>query len=201
MAIFPSYESINYGNPVVEEMQFKTLFSNYDDLGEERRKRKWKYPKRLITLQYNYLSKIDGRTIFQFYLDRSGAYEAFSFFKYEIETYTGEYVGSGDSSTTLYSLPCKNSYARTLYVNDIEQVLGADSTTGDYTYTALGGLDGEDTINFNDTSIPEASERITIDFSGNLKIRCRFKEDNMSFDTFYNKFRSFGIQLQGLLNT
>jgi len=51
MALYPAYSTVEYGNPVIEEMAFKTLFSNYDDLGEERRKRKWLYPKRLITLQ------------------------------------------------------------------------------------------------------------------------------------------------------
>jgi len=198
MALFPNYTTINYGNPVVEEMQYKTLFSNFDDLGQERRKRKWLYPKRLITLQYNNISKTDARTIFQFYMDRYGAYEAFTFFKYEVETFTGEYIGTGDGSTTLYNLPCKNSTARTVYVDNIAQVVGPDSTTGDYTYSALGGTDGCDEINFN--AAPTAGERITLDFSGNLKIRCRFKEDNMSFDTFYNKFKTFGISLMGLLN-
>ena len=76
MALFPAYSSIEYGNPVVEEMQFKTLFSNFDDLGEERRKRKWLYPKRLITLQYNNILKLINLetpfslSIFTYYLAR-----------------------------------------------------------------------------------------------------------------------------------
>ncbi len=200
MALFPSYEDINYGNPVVEEMEFRTLFSNFDDLGEERRKRKWLYNKRIITLQYNNISKTDARTIFQFYINRSGAYESFTFFKHEFETYTGEYIGTGDGSTILYNLPCKNSTARTIYVDNAEQILGVDTTTGDYVYTALGGADGCDKINFNDSSIPLSGERIIIDFSGKLKIKCRFKEDSMSFETMYNRFRTVGISLQGLLN-
>ena len=70
MAVFTAYSTVGYGNPVIEEMQFKTLFSNFDDLGIERRKRKWLYPKRLITLQYNQLSLTEGRTLFAFYIAR-----------------------------------------------------------------------------------------------------------------------------------
>jgi len=194
MALFPSYQDINYGVTVSDGILFKTLFSNYDDLGEERRKRKWLFPKRTITLQYEYLSLTDARTIFQFYIDRSGAYEAFTFFKYEVETFEGEYIGTGDGSTVLYNLPCRYSSARTVYVNSIAQTEGSD-----YTYSALGGTDGCDEITFN--SAPTSGYRIIIDFSGKLKIRCRFKEDSMSFDTFNNRLRTFGVELQGLLNS
>lgn len=194
MALFPSYADINYGVTVSDEMQFKTLFSNYDDLGEERRKRKWMFPKRNVTLQYEYLSMTDARTIFQFYIDRSGAYEAFTFFKVDVETFENEYVGTGDGSSIIFNLPCRYSSARTIYLNSVEQTI-----TTDYTYSALGGLDDCDEITFN--SAPNDGERITIDFTGQLKLRCRFKEDNLSFDTFNNKLRNFGIELFGLLNS
>jgi len=191
MALLPS---VNYGNPVVEDMQFKTLMSNFDNLGVERRKRKWLYPKRTVTLQYNNITLSDARSIFQFYIDRSGAYEAFTFFKYETESFEGEYVGTGDGSTVTYDLPCKNSSARILYLNNVVQ-----NNPADYTYSALGGLDGADQITF--IAAPTSGHRIILDFTGNLKIRCRFKEDNMSFNTMYNRFRIFGVQLQGLLNS
>ena len=194
MALFPNYLSIKYANPVVEEMQWKTLMSSFDDLGVERRKRKWLYPKRTVTLNYNNITLTDARTIFQFYIDRSGSYEAFTFFKYETETFTGEYIGTGDGSTVLFNLPCKNSTARTVYVNSVAQ-----TETADYTYSALGGTDGCDEITF--VVSPTSGHRIVLDFTGNLKVRCRFKEDNMSFETIYNRFRSFGVELSGLLNS
>jgi len=195
MALFPAYSTVEYGNPVVEEMQFKTLFSNFDDLGEERRKRKWLYPKRLITLQYNNITKANGRTLFNFYIARSGAYDAFTFFKYELETYTGEYVGTGDGSTVVFNLPAKTSATYTLYVDDVEQTAGGT----DWTFGALGGADGCDKATFE--AAPASGTRITYDFTGYLKIRCRFKEDNMSFETFMNTYRTVGIKLQGLLNS
>lgn len=194
MALFPAYSSITYGNPVIEEMQFRTLFSNFDNLGQERRKRKWLYCKRLITLQYTNITKAEGRTLFDFYIARSGAYDAFTFFKYEYETYTGEYVGTGDGSTVLFNLPCKNSSARTVYLDGAEQTVDVD-----YTYSALGGTDGCDEITMD--SAPASGERLTLDFTGYLKIKCRFKDDNLSFETFMNTYRTVGIQLQGLLNS
>ena len=193
MAVFTAYSTVPYGTTVVEEMQFKTLFSNFDELGTERRKRKWLYPKRLITLQYNNITKAEGRTLFAFYIARSGAYDAFTFFKYELESYTGEYVGTGDGTTTTFNLPCKTSSARTVYIDDSEQTV-----TTHYTYSALGGTDGCDEIDF--VAAPSSGERITLDFTGYLKIKCRFKDDKLSFDTFINTYRTVGIQLQGLLN-
>jgi len=195
MALFPSYSDINYGVTISEEMQFKTLISDYDNLGQERRKRKWLYPKRNIVIQYEYISLTDARTIFQFYINRQGRYDAFTFFKVEVETFENEYIGTGDDSTVLFNLPCKNSSARTIYVDGVEQTGGGN----DYTYSALGGTDGCDEIDF--ISAPASGERITINFTGQLKIRCRFKEDNMSFDTFNNTLRNFGIEFQGLLNS
>jgi len=196
MALYPSYETIPYANPVTEEILFKTLFSNFDDLGEERRKKKWMYPKRAISLQYNNINMIQGRTLFQFYLDRHGAYEAFTFFKYEVEIYTGEYISTGDGSTVLFNLPCKNSSARTVYLDGDTQTEG--TSAHDYIYSALGGTDGCDKVTFN--TAPTSGKRITIDFAGKLKIRCRFKEDNMGFDTFMSRLRTVGAELHGVLN-
>ncbi len=194
MATFTAYSTVGYGNPVVEEMQYKTLFTNYDDLGTERRRRKWLYPKRLITLQYSQLSLTEGRTLFDFYIARSGAYEAFTFYKYESETYTGEYVGTGDGSTVVMNLPCKGSSSETVYIDGAEQTGGGTH----YTLGAGTGTDGADKVTW--VAAPASGERVTVDFTGYLKIKCRFKDDKMSFETFMNAYRTIGIQLQGLLN-
>ena len=195
MALFPAYSTVEYGNPVIEEMQFKTLFSNFDNQGQERRKRKWLYPKRLITLQYSNISLTNGRTLFDFYIARSGSYDAFTFFKYESEIHTGEYVGTGDASETVMNLPCKTSSSETVYLDGVEQTGGGTH----YTLGAGTGTDGADKITWE--AAPASGERVTVDFTGYLKIKCRFKDDNMSFSTFMNTYRTVGIQLQGLLNS
>lgn len=195
MAKFPDYSEINYSSTVVGGANFKTLITNFDDLGRERRKRKWLYPKRIVRLSYDHKSKTDAMAIYQFFLERAGSYEVFTFFDHTIDTYENEYIGTGDGSTLIYNLPCRGSSSRTIYVNGAEQTI-----TTDYTYSALGGTDGCDEITFEVASVPTDGHRITMDFTGNLKIRCRFKEDEFTFETFLNQFKTFGIELQGLLN-
>lgn len=195
MAKFPDYSEINYSVTVVGGAQFKTIITGFDDLGRERRKRKWLYPKREVVVSYEYLSKTNAMTLYQFFYDRAGSYEVFTFFDQTSHTYEGEYIATGDGSTLIYNLPCRNSGGRTIYVNGAEQTI-----TTDYTYSALGGTDGCDEITFEAPSVPTNGHRITMDFTGNLKIRCRFKEDNYTFETFLNQFITAGISLQGLLN-
>jgi len=199
MATYPGYSEIKYINPVTIVTQYKTLISNFNDLGEEKRRRKWLYPKRNITLSYAYLSIANATTIWQFYKDRSGAYQSFSFFldsTYDDDkSYEGEYVGTGDGSTVLFNLPSKNATDYTLYIDGVEQTAGGV----DYTFGDNDGLDGADTATFE--AAPASGERITYDFTGILKVRCRFAEDNLSFEEINNKLVTTGITLQGLLNS
>lgn len=196
MAEFPSYSSIPYNNPIASKVQFKTIKSNFDNLGEEKRRRKWLYTKRYITLPYEYITKANAATIWQFYLDRSGSYEAFNLFlEHDVITdHVDEYVGTGDGTTTVWNLPSKDGSTRTVYLNGSSQ-----SASGvDYTYSAQGGADSADKITF--VAAPSSGDRITYDFSGVLKIHCRFAEDYLSFENFHNTLINIGIQLQGLLN-
>jgi len=194
MAKFPELSSISYTNPEAVGIRFKTLISNFDDLGEEQRKQKWLYPKRTVPLTYRRKSKADARTLWQFYLSRKGAYEAFNFFLNQANTYQGEYVGTGDGSTTVFNLPAKNSSDYTVYKNGVAQEGGGT----DYTFAAGAGTDGADKITF--VAAPASGDRITYDFTGNLKIRCRFAEDYQDYETFYGRLVNMGIELEGLLN-
>jgi len=194
MALYPAVTSVPYVEPFSESILFKTLISQFDDLGEEKRKQKWLYPKRMLTLHYKNLSKSEALTLWQFYLARKGPHEAFSFFYPLSNTYTGEYVGTGDGSTTAFNLPCKTASSYTLYVDGVSQTGGGV----DYTFDALGGADGADKVTF--TAAPADGTRITWDFTGYLKVRARFFEDNMDFETFYDRLINSELKLQGLLN-
>jgi len=194
MAKFPELSSIAPIEPEQTRLRWKTLVSNFDDLGYETRKQKWLYPRRNVTIQFKGESKADGRTLWQFYLDRKGAYEAFNYFCGFSNIYEGEYVGTGDASTTIFNLPAKNSSAYTVYKNGVAQSGGGV----DYTFSAGGGTDGADKITF--TTAPDAGDRITYDFTGTLKIRCRFAEDFLDFETFWDRAVKMGIELAGLLN-
>ena len=205
MAIFPSPSAAPYGNPVTWEMEFKTLRSNFDDLGEEKRKRKWLYPKRNISLKYPAITRGEAETIYEFYQARSGSYGAFVWFESTgrgdaYRSYSSEYTATGDSTTLIFNLPAKGS-SITHDVNLDASVV----STSDYTFAAGGGGDGEDKVTFISSTAggigaPTSTQRMTYDFTGRLKIRCRFAEDRLTWENFYDRIVNTSITLKGLLN-
>ena len=194
MAAFEEYSSIPYMNPLIIDLRFKTLVSAFDEEGEEKRRRKWLFVKRDVTLSYKYLSRTDARTLWQFYIDRYGSYEAFNFFLNYLDTYEGEYVGTGDGVETIFNLPSKNGSTYSIYVDGVLQTGGGV----DYDFGTGTGADGADKVTF--VAAPSDGEYITYDFVGILKVRCRFAEDNLSLEQIHNRFVSIGIILRGLLN-
>lgn len=197
MARFPEVTDVAFASPFKQIINFKTLISTFDGLGKEKRRQKWLFPKRDLVVQYENITKEDAETLWQFYLERKGSYESFNFFvpepKGEYSSYVSEYVGTGDGSTTTFNLPCKTSSNRTVYVGDATMTEGTD-----YTFTATGGTDGADIIHFS--TAPASGEHITIDFTGILKVRVRFAEDYMDFDTFYDAAITTGLKFKGVLN-
>ena len=198
MTYFPEIDTVPFTNPVVEELQWKTLITEFDELGEEQRKQKNLFPKRLLSLKYKWLTKAQGEFLYRFYVARAGAFGSFKFFLpaprgvYSY-SYEKEYVGTGDGATKVFNMPSKGAGAYTLYVDDSVQ-----SLVSDYNLTLNGGPDGEDKVTFVDA--PNAGLYITWTFTGRLKIVCRFKNDKLSFESFMDRLVSVGIQLQGLLN-
>jgi hypothetical protein len=180
--------------PWSESLLFRTLRSRFEDLGHPSRKKKWLFPRRNLPIKYKDLSKTNGRTLFQFYLDRGGGHEAFNLFFPNSDTYSGEYVGTGDGSTLIFNLPSKQAASYTLYVDNVAKTGGG----ADYTFSSEGGADGADKVTF--TVAPASGARITFTFTGYLKIRATFKEDNLDFETFYDRLVNVGMQIQGELN-
>lgn len=198
MAKFPEMSDAPYAIPLKIEIEHKTLISNFDDLGAESRKQKWLYPKRNIYLAFNHITKAQAQTLWQFYLARLGSYEAFNFFIPTMQdnpnSYDGEYVGTGDGATVIFNLPSRTSSARTLYVDSVAQTDGGT----DYTFSGLGGADGADKVTF--TAAPASGTRVTLDFTGFLKIRCRFADDNLAWAEFFDRLVQSELKLKGLLN-
>jgi uncharacterized protein (TIGR02217 family) len=193
MSAFPSLASVPYINPLGHSIEWKTIISQYDDLGAEQRKQKWLYPRRNLKLTYAYLTFTEVSTLWEFYLARKGSYEAFNFFFPFSETYVGEYVGTGDGSTVIFNLPAKTSTHYKVYIDSVAQT---ESTN--YTFGSGTGADGEDKVKF--TAAPTDGARITYDFTGYLKVRCRFEDDKMDMETFYARLTGTGLKLKGLLN-
>lgn len=201
MSVYPGSSTISYVSPVVQNIQFKTLISKFANLGTESRKMKWAYPRRSVVLKYSALNKADAQTLWQFYLDRQGSYASFVFYEStglsstQNYTYAKEYVGTGDSTTAIFNLPAIDSSAsHTVWVNTSSQA----STR--YAFAPKGGANGADKITFSTTYIPSSSERILYSFTGRLKINCRFANDILTFENFYDTIVNEGITLQGILN-
>jgi hypothetical protein len=204
MAVYPNPSTTPYVNPVTWEQEWKTLRSNFDDLGEEKRKQKWLYPKRNITLKYNAITKDQAESLYEFYQARKGSYNAFVWFESTgigaYKSYSSEYVAGMGTTTLVFNLPATGS-SQTLAVN----VGGAATATSNYTFSAGGGPDGEDKITFVSSSAggitaPASTKYITCDFTGRLKIKCRFSEDRLSWENFYDRLINTGVRLKGLLN-
>lgn len=186
--------SVTILNPFTSENEFKTIVTTFDNLGNQTTKQKWLYPKRNVTLTYLTSGQSTFRTLWQFYNARAGKYGTFSFFYPYSDVYIGEYIGTGDGTTTTWNLPVKTGSSYTVYI-DGSSVSGGGV---DYTYTSGGGGDGEDLIAF--TVAPNSGTRLTMDFTGILKIRANFADDILSWDNLLTRIFTTGIKLKGKLN-
>lgn len=194
MAVFPelSINGIGANEPLVEQLRFKTLHSRFEG-GNVSAKQKWLYPRRNFKLQYEIISVAEGKIIYDFFIARAGSFASFVLFLPFSKVWVGEFVGVGDGATTIWNLPAKNSSG---YTVKVAGVVKTEPTH--YAITAAGGTDGEDKITF--VSPPAAGAHITFDFTGNLKVRCKFVSDEMDFETFYNLLVNVGLKLMGELN-
>lgn len=201
MAVFPEISSVPYMAPVGKGVQFKTLVQEFES-GIITRKKKRTYPLRPYRLINKNIDYTEVQIYFQFFIARAGRFEDFVFFDRNSNYfYIKEYVGTGDGSTTEFNLPSLNATDYTLYIDNVAQSEGEESGSSgvDWTFHAADGDDGEDTCKL---AVAAADgERITFSFTGRLKIRCIFAEDEMGFEEFWNKLVTTGINLKGLLNT
>jgi len=192
MTVFPGLDTVKAKNPFSESIQFRTITTDFENETSST-KQKWLFPKRSIKLEYYGKSISDMKTLWTFYLGRKGKHLSFVFFYTKSDTYTGEYVGTGDGSTVIFYLPSLDAAAYKVYISGVEMTSGSD-----YTFTAEDGPDGEDKVEF--AVAPDAGAHVTFDFTGYLKVRCKFADDIMDFETFYWRFANAGLKLQGLLN-
>lgn len=193
MTIFPELlATVRPINPLSESIEYRTLTSEYES-GDEVTKQKRLFPRRTMPLKYQNITVANARILWQFFMACRGKHLPFNFFHPFESVYVGEYVGTGDGVSAIFNLPSKLASGYTVYVSGVAQTAGVA-----YTFTAEGGEDGADKITF--ATPPPPGQHVTIDFSGRLKVRCKFGEDVMSFETFYNRLVTTGLTLKGRLN-
>ena len=196
MAKYPENSSIAFENPFPYGFEFKTGRSRFGGEGEEIRTQRWLYPKPQVgPLKYQWITKAEFRTLWEFYQARAGAFGEFNFFFPNSNTWVDIYVGTGDGTTDVFNLPCKTSSSRTLKVDGVSQTEGVD-----YAFTAGGGVDGADKVDFSGGTTPPAGDYITLNFTGLLKCRLTYADDKLSVDEFYDRLVKHGIKFNGHLN-
>lgn len=185
MAVFPSVQPA-YGTVI--DPQWKTQISGYDT-GSEQRMSKRQFAVIDFKLKFPHLSKADARLIWEFYMARRGAFEAFYVFAPESDEYKGLFVCEGDGVRDVFDLPGKSTSGRTLYRNG--QVLASG-----FSYLTGTGQGGTDQIDF--TVAPPAGDIYSIDMTCILRAKVRFKEDKLPKELFDYLLYSYGIDLKGL---
>ena len=194
MAKYPENSSIAFENPFPYGFEFKTGRSKFGGQGEEIRTQRWLYSKPEVgPLKYQWISKADFRTLWEFYQARAGAFGEFNFFFPNSNTWVDKYVGTGNGSQTVWNLPCKSSSSRTMKLDGDNQTEGVD-----YTFSAGGGVDGADKATF--ASAPGAGLYITLSFTGLLKCRLTYAEDKLTVNEYYDRLVKHGIKFNGHLN-
>ena len=168
---------------------WKTIITAFDS-GVEQRRQKQIYAKFNVTLTYNALTTAEIQTLWNFYMARNGSYESFYFYTLETADWDGLYCGTGEGTAITFDIPGKSTSSQTIYAN------GSAVSASDYTIVTGGGIEGSDRVTFD--TAPVVNTIITCDFTGFMRIRCRFEEDKMTKSGFSAALFSTGLKLHGL---
>lgn len=176
-------------DPVSITPTWKTIIKDADSSKEQRRQ-KWSFPKYDVQIRYGTINPRSAmQIIWDFYMARKGAAEAFSYFPRYTGAHKAQYVGYGDGATVILDLPGKSTSSQAIYIDGALQGAG---------YSILTGGGGEDSDRVQFDAPPAVGELLTCDFTGYLRIRCRFAEDKMTEDHFFRTCFTTGIKLKGL---
>lgn len=213
--VYPTTPVPNW--PYDIKINWNTTVSSFDS-GKEQRRQKNLYQKYDVTLTYTVLSLANMQILWNFYQARKGTFEPFYFYSLESTTWSGCYLGIGDGTTTTFDIPGKSTSNVQIYVSGV--ALRATGVSGilledesglitedddtiiregpdEYTLYVGGGAASSDRVTF--ATAPAANDLLTCDFTGYLRIRCRFQEE-LSRSAFTAALYRTGIKLKGLAN-
>lgn len=193
MATFPEDPAPAY--PLIVTPVWKTLISQIGT-GKEQRRQKSLFPMYDVTVRYNVITAANAKTLWEFYMARKGAYEAFYIYDLALLAsvsfnHDDQYVGTGDGATEIFDIPGRSTSSQTIYVDGIEQTV-----TTDYVILTGGGESNSDRVDF--VTAPSTGSIITADFTGFLRMRVRFMYDKLSRELFTTNLFRYGIELKGL---
>ncbi len=166
MAIFPDIAP-NYGYLWVPQFRTDVLGPTDGDYTQRRKRRS--NPLYRAELTYQNISAANERTLFEFILARSGGYDNFVFFDVVSRIYSGVSVGTGDGSTTVFTMAARDITDETVYV---------DGTPTSVTVNNRTGANGQDQITF--ATAPGNALAITADYTGKKYLsNCVFESDTI----------------------
>lgn len=173
-------------NSFVQSQKHRTLISDMES-GAEIRRRQVRFPKRNVSLNYNYLSIDNRNTIQNFFSSRGGAYEEFWYVDWQDKKWVDEYIGAGGPFTMDGVLLSTASTSFTHYTVQANSTSTSDTyltttapTTADFLY--LISDNKYDTIAIDIGQIATAAHPITHEFysaTGGWKA-CIDSSDNTS---------------------
>lgn len=174
--------------PVVIEPEWKTLISETDGEFEQRRQKRL-FARYNVRVQYTRLSAAGMQALWNFYMARKGSAQAFYFYDPASMTHLGLYAGVGDGETLVFDLPGKATGSQSVYLDGAAQSSGVTMLAG-------GGDGDADRVEF--AAAPPAGALVTCDFTGRLRVRCRFAADRLPREWFVRMLFNIGIELKGL---
>ncbi|MCG8638493.1 MAG: DUF2460 domain-containing protein [Desulfobacterales bacterium] len=183
MQVFPEHPRPLY--PLTVSQRWKTEISKN---GSQRRGL-WMFPKFDVKVKYRTPTLPEAITVWNFYAARKGALEGFYIYDLVVFDHSNIYLGTGDGVTAAFDIPGKSTSGHTLYTN------GTELTSG-FSYDYAIGDGGSDRVVF--TSIPGPGDIVTMDFTGYLRIKCRFSHDNLDRENVIRSVMRYGIELTGL---
>jgi hypothetical protein len=199
------------------KIRWNTTVSSFDS-GKEQRRQKNLYPKYDVSLTYPVLTAANMQILWSFYQSKKGTYEPFYFYSLESTTWEGCYIGIGDGVTTTFDIPGRSTSNVIIYQDGVElrsagtsdillendDILTAEDDDTiiregpeEYTLYIGGGAASADRVTF--ATAPAENDLITCNFTGYLRIRCRFQEE-LSRSAFTAALYQTGIKLKGLAN-
>lgn len=186
MDVFPETPVPTYS--FVISPVWKTEIGTFENGGEQRRS-KWVFPKYNVSLKLTSLSPANSNVIWEFYMKMRGAFSSFYFFDRYSYGHFNLFICTTDGINGTYDIPGKSTSSQTIYEN------GTEKTSG-FTIDIGGGDGGSDRIIFD--SVPPEGVIYSLDFTGFLRIKCRFLQDNLNRETFAATLVRYGIELKGL---
>lgn len=173
--------------PFVEDINYNTLITRYED-GKEQRRQKWSRPKRMYSISLRGKSKTIFNQIWNFYNSRSGAFDTFYFTNPNETPVANEVFGTGNGSTTVFTLANSPIPSGTMSIS-VGGVAKTESTH--YTVNRSTGV-----ITFN--TPPSGGLSVTA-VSYNFSRIVRFAEDKLGRELFSYQLYNGNLKLTEVL--